>query len=173
MGPVCHRSLRLASSGFFFFLLLLLLCRYATFAALAGVEPADHKAARLGLPPLDSLNLWPYLSGASEQSPRTEIFADVDTLLRGEWKLVGANPLNASDAKGKGGTLPYACWMGPVTPRLRQPARGRLSTVLQYPQTVSSHLSQTSSKLGRLLGKRHQDHTVHIESIRDLRIVSS
>ena len=123
MGPVCHRSLRLASSGFFFFLLLLLLCRYATFAALAGVEPADHKAARLGLPPLDSLNLWPYLSGASEQSPRTEIFADVDTLLRGEWKLVGANPLNASDAKGKGGTLPYACWMGPVTPRL---SRGSL-----------------------------------------------
>ena len=68
---------------------------YATFAHLAGADPKDHKAAKAFLPPIDSLNLWPYLSGAVAQSPRTEIFADPDTLIIGNWKLVGANVANA------------------------------------------------------------------------------
>ena len=39
---------------------------YSTFAFLAGiVDPTDHAAAAAGLPPIDSLNLWPYLSGAA------------------------------------------------------------------------------------------------------------
>jgi hypothetical protein len=38
-------------------------CRYGTFAHLAGVDPTDHRAAAAGLPPVDSLNLWPYVSG--------------------------------------------------------------------------------------------------------------
>jgi arylsulfatase I/J len=46
---------------------------YATFAHLAGVDPTDHRAAAAHLPPLDSLNLWPYISGANNTSPRTEI----------------------------------------------------------------------------------------------------
>ena len=36
---------------------------YATFAALAGADPTDHRAAAAGLPPVDSIDLWPYLSG--------------------------------------------------------------------------------------------------------------
>jgi arylsulfatase I/J len=89
---------------------------YATFAALAGVDPTDHKAAKAGLPPIDSLDLWPYLSGAAAQSPRTEFLVDPDTLVMGGWKLMGANPRNASDAAGMGAQLPYACWMGPRYP---------------------------------------------------------
>ena len=47
---------------------------YATFAALAGVENVtDRQAARSGLPPLDSINLWPYFSGQATTSPRTQI----------------------------------------------------------------------------------------------------
>jgi arylsulfatase B len=49
------------------------LCRYATFCALAGVDPTDTRAAAAGLPPIDSLNLWPLLSGANPTSPRTEV----------------------------------------------------------------------------------------------------
>lgn len=44
---------------------------YATFAALAGVDPTDEKAAAAGLPPIDSVNQWPYLSGATTTAPRT------------------------------------------------------------------------------------------------------
>ena len=46
---------------------------YATFAGLAGVDPTDAAAAAAGLPPIDSINLWPWLSGASPTSPRTEV----------------------------------------------------------------------------------------------------
>jgi arylsulfatase A-like enzyme len=44
---------------------------YATFAALAGVDPTDAKAAAAGLPAIDSINQWPFLSGANATAPRT------------------------------------------------------------------------------------------------------
>eukprot|EP01047_Picozoa_sp_COSAG01_P032905 COSAG01_NODE_2398_length_7765_cov_29.002087_4_plen_141_part_00 len=49
---------------------------YATFCALAGVDKTDTRAALAKLPPVDGLDLWPYLTGASKSSPRTEVFAD-------------------------------------------------------------------------------------------------
>jgi arylsulfatase I/J len=87
---------------------------YATFAALAGVDPTDHKAQAADLPPIDSINLWPYLSGEREESPRTEVWADVDTLIVGDWKIIGANERNAT--AGPGNTIVAACWMGPRYP---------------------------------------------------------
>lgn len=46
---------------------------YATFAALAGVHNvADSSATKLGLPDVDSINVWPLLSGATHSSPRVE-----------------------------------------------------------------------------------------------------
>lgn len=38
---------------------------YGTFAAMAGVDAADRRAAAAGLPPVDSVNLWPWISGHS------------------------------------------------------------------------------------------------------------
>ena len=46
---------------------------YATFCALAGVDPTDARAAAAGLPPVDGLNMWPMISGANLTSPRTEV----------------------------------------------------------------------------------------------------
>ena len=78
---VVHRALW---SGAILLLLMLLLPKltggmtavwdaYATFAALAGAEVTDHRAAAAGLPPVDSIDLWPYLSGkqyvASSKQP--------------------------------------------------------------------------------------------------------
>ena len=40
---------------------------------LAGVDPTDHAAAAAGLPPIDSFDLWPLLSGANTTAPRTEL----------------------------------------------------------------------------------------------------
>jgi arylsulfatase I/J len=78
---------------------------YATFCALAGVDATDERAAAAGLPPIDSLNLWPLLSGANATSPRAEVvlgqpfvssansigdpFLGVQALIRADgWKLV-------------------------------------------------------------------------------------
>merc|ERR1711972_495858 len=87
---------------------------YATFAALAGVDPTDHRAKAANLPPIDSMNLWPYLSGQDEHSPRTEVFADPGTLIVGDWKIIGANEQDA--AGGLGVSVSNACWMGPQYP---------------------------------------------------------
>merc|ERR1712217_24682 len=87
---------------------------YATFAALAGVDPTDHKAKAAGLPPIDSLNLWPYLSGKTDKSPRSEVFADPGVLILGDWKIIGANVQNATSSKGE--EVATACWMGPEYP---------------------------------------------------------
>jgi arylsulfatase B len=46
---------------------------YATFCGLAGVDPHDALAEKNRLPPVDSLDLWPMLSGRNLTSPRIEI----------------------------------------------------------------------------------------------------
>ena len=46
---------------------------YSTFCGLAGVSIVDEPAQRAGLPPVDSLDLWPMLSGQNLTSPRKEI----------------------------------------------------------------------------------------------------
>ena len=43
---------------------------YGTLAALAGVDPTDHAAAASGLPPIDSVDVWPLVIGANKTSPR-------------------------------------------------------------------------------------------------------
>ena len=48
---------------------------YATFAAMAGVNPTDHSAAGAKLPAIDGVNLWPRLSGASASAPREEVIS--------------------------------------------------------------------------------------------------
>ena len=47
---------------------------YATYCALAGVEPGDARAAAAGLPPVDGHDLWPLISGANATGPRTEVW---------------------------------------------------------------------------------------------------
>ena len=111
---------------------------YATFAALAGAETTDHRAAAAGLPPVDSINLWPYLSGKVSHSPRRQVqigsttceqpakpgcinkwgWGDVRTVVQGliedrgdagVWKLlIGRNPMNG--------------WQGPYYPNKTTPA---------------------------------------------------
>lgn len=40
---------------------------------LAGVDPTDHRAAAAGLPPIDSVSVWPLISGTNATSPRHEL----------------------------------------------------------------------------------------------------
>jgi arylsulfatase I/J len=67
---------------------------YATFAHLAGVNDlSDPKALAAGLPPVDSLNLWPYLSGKNAESPRKEIAIGTN-MWQGKQVMWGAPPSN-------------------------------------------------------------------------------
>ena len=60
---------------------------YATLAGLAGVDPSDDAAAVYELPAIDSIDMWPVLSGAVDVSPRTELplslYEDADGVLTG------------------------------------------------------------------------------------------
>ena len=46
---------------------------HATLCFLGGVPIADTKALA-GVPPVDGINMWPYLTGAVAETPRTELF---------------------------------------------------------------------------------------------------
>jgi len=46
---------------------------YATFAGLAGVKVSDPRAEKAGLPPHDSVDVWPLISGNTEKSPRRHV----------------------------------------------------------------------------------------------------
>lgn len=76
---------------------------------LAGVDPEDDRAKLAGLPPHDSHNLWPLLSGANLTSPRTELaigdnFGKVGA---SSSALIGASVPGGSGATHVGGLLGY------------------------------------------------------------------
>ena len=65
---------------------------YATLCYVSGADPADRTAHAAGLPPIDSLNMWPLLSGASSTSPRRSVLVSNQSLLWAEephlWKYM-------------------------------------------------------------------------------------
>ena len=84
---------------------------YATFCALAGVDPTDDRAAKANLPPIDSLNMWPLISGQNSTSPRTDIPISQVALISGDYKILI-------------GTVGDAGWTGPIYPNSTHPSGG-------------------------------------------------
>ena len=82
---------------------------YATFSALAGVDPTDKRAAKANLPPIDSLNMWPLISGQNSTSPRVDIPISNTTLISGDYKILVGN-------------VEQAGWTGPVYPNTTTPS---------------------------------------------------
>ena len=100
---------------------------YTTLAALAGVDHVDHRAALANLPPVDGLNMAPWLLGQAEHSPRTEVWNDLGVIIIGKYKLY-----NASGPYGKltGGpnyemTENHACFPGEIYPNETSPPGGQ------------------------------------------------
>ena len=81
---------------------------YATLCGLAGVDPTDEEAAKAKLPPIDSLDVWPLISGQNTTSPRTDIPVSHDTLISGDYKLITGN-------------IAYSVWTGPQYPNTSTP----------------------------------------------------
>ena len=88
---------------------------YATFCELAHVNPIDDKAAKAKLPPIDSLNVWPLISGESFSSPRTDVPISYKTLISGDYKILT-------------GPIKQAGWTGPQNPNVSNPS-GEISAV--------------------------------------------
>ena len=84
---------------------------YGTFCGLAGVDPTDEAAAAAKLPPVDSLDMWPLISGENTTSPRTEIHASIHALISGDYKILTGRMLQAG-------------WTGPHYPNQTNPSSG-------------------------------------------------
>lgn len=89
---------------------------YPTFIALAGGDPTDENAR--GVPAVDGVDMWPYLSGNVSASPREEILGASEP---NPGRKFGASPwwhgwMIAGDYKLILGLQSYAMWMAPVYP---------------------------------------------------------
>ena len=103
---------------------------YATYCALGGGSAefcaADARAAAVGLPPVDSVDLWPLLSGANATSPRAEVPIDIVGMSTGivtaRWKFLAGNQIGAG-------------WEGPTFPNASSQAHDPYQLHLDCPDT--------------------------------------
>jgi arylsulfatase I/J len=102
---------------------------------IAGLDPTDHWAAESGLPPIDSLNVWPMLSGENMTSPRESILVTADMIVVGEWKYV-VGGTNMIEAALGGPHYPNASTVSDPIDRhsFKCPARGCLYNVVKDPR---------------------------------------
>ena len=84
---------------------------FSTFCALAGVDPTDEAAIVAKLPPVDSINMWPLISGQNSTSMRVDIPISYYTLISGEFKILTGQQLQAG-------------WTGPEYPNNTNPHGG-------------------------------------------------
>jgi len=113
---------------------------YGTFASLGGVDPFDARASAARLPPVDSVDLWPYIAGDVKSSPRESIALGSSSCVHhsNDWGAAYGGCINEwgdapsvtivngliSDERGRGGGLwklligpiPMDGWQGPHYP---------------------------------------------------------
>lgn len=100
---------------------------YATFVeGIAGLDPTDTEAASEGLPPLDSVNQWPYLTGATDVPPRMEVPFGTTIDRSDTWAtqsnklevgvLIQSDPQKTKLWKLMLGKESFDQWTGPETP---------------------------------------------------------
>jgi len=76
---------------------------YSTFAHLAGVSAFDDVAHKAGLPPVDGVNQWNQIAGASKLPARTEMHISSSTLIQDNWKLIRASSESTATSFNKYG----------------------------------------------------------------------
>lgn len=99
---------------------------YATFVhGIAGLDPTDKEASAAGLPPIDSVDQWPYLSGQTSVPPRTEVPFGTSRNPKDIWctqsNNIDVHTVIQTDQNGHlfkliVGQGPFAVWSGPQTP---------------------------------------------------------
>lgn len=81
---------------------------YATFLTLAGLDPTDLNP--LSPSPIDSIDLWPWISGDVSSSPRTTVVLDHNTIPNKGLPAKGA--IRVGNYKLLIGPQPFATWYG-------------------------------------------------------------
>jgi arylsulfatase A-like enzyme len=84
---------------------------YATVCDLAGADPEDKHAEELGLPGVDSVSAWEYITGRNLTAPRSEVPVSSTTLIQGRWKLLTGEQRSSK-------------WWGPQYPNNTSPNNG-------------------------------------------------
>jgi len=79
---------------------------YGTFCFLAGVSQEDDVAVKNSLPDVDSINLWPTLSGEAGAA-RTGIQVSPVTLIEGRWKLLTGPDSGSINSNTASGYVPF------------------------------------------------------------------
>ena len=123
---------------------------YATFCSIVGVDPTDNEATKAKLPPIDSLNMWPLISGKNKTSPRVEMALSNDTLISGPFKIITGNANQAG-------------WTGPQYPNTTNPkggikavehcGEGCLYNIMDDPEERVNLASKMPDKLKEMQGK--------------------
>jgi len=108
---------------------------YATFCGLAGVSAADESAVKYGLPDVDSIDIWPLISGSAETSPRTELVVTDTVMFSGAYKLMT-------------GTQNYAVWQGGVFPNASSPSSALLFAATQSCEAQGGCLFNVEEDMG-------------------------
>jgi arylsulfatase I/J len=102
---------------------------YATFAAIGDIDPYDARAALAQLPKVDSVNLWPYISGETDVPPRKELELGLPSGWRAVWSGPRASVNGIIVDEGEDGLwkllineVPMDAWQGPSFPNTTDPA---------------------------------------------------
>ena len=128
---------------------------YSTFCALA--DPTDENAKQANLPPIDSLNMWPLISGQNSTSPRTDVPVSNFTLISGDYKILT-------------GDITSATWGGPFSPNTTaNPGRnttqhcgdGCLYNIKEDPTEHNNLAAENPAKLKEMQDKLAQYQATH------------
>ena len=102
---------------------------YPTILTLAGGDPTDTHP---GVPDVDGFDMWPYLTGKTDKSPRTEIMIGSEHFRQKTGELGGWNgALISGDLKLILGIQSYSFWQSPV-----------------YPNATTNHTAETTFDCG-------------------------
>ena len=129
---------------------------YATYAAIAGCDPTDDAAAAAGLPPIDSINLWPLLSMTQPITNTT----DASTIRPPPRTELAIGDTSALGPNADGNTLVGGVILtdGDHLYKLLVGAPSRAHTIDQYVHTGPSWPNETSKLIPlthlKLCGRR-------------------
>jgi len=85
---------------------------YGTLLPLAGADASDNVP---GIPGVDGLDMWPYLTGKQTESPRTEIMIGTKAV-KVDLGATMAGALISGQYKVVLGLMSYGFWQGPIYP---------------------------------------------------------
>ena len=133
---------------------------YATFCGLAGVDPTDLLAASAGLPPIDSLDMWPLISGQNSTSPRTDVPISLNALISGDYKILTGT---VSQAGWTEHDHPNSNSDGDSLPDQECTRRGCLYNIKADPEERDNLASTMGPVLRSMRKKLHGYQTTHFD----------